>query len=244
MGGAVAWPALSASTRSTTKSSSDSSKPIPDGSTTASEGPIALQLSKNKLYYYKLIQMQITQCRLDKDQWSIVAATAAVLVVARRDQDPKDVHLSPQFVPPPGGFIPPQSPGSAPFIPAPLRPLLVQWDMICHLNSYVPTLPPESIRGVLFILDCLRASILVEVQEDKGSQTPGGSAETVLTKGCSMSLWTNQAITKANDVDPKDVQVEVAVGGLSEELTSQSKMIQEGNAEEICASHARSSQVC
>ncbi|MCE5166861.1 hypothetical protein HAX54_028201 [Datura stramonium] len=70
----------------------------------------------------------------------------------RRDQDPKDVHLSPQFVPPPGGFIPPQSPGSAPFIPAPLRPFAgpVGYDMPPQF-IYVPTLPPESIRGVPII---------------------------------------------------------------------------------------------
>ncbi|MCD7472849.1 hypothetical protein HAX54_014250 [Datura stramonium] len=119
-------------------------------------------------------------------------------------------------------------------------------------------------NNIQFILDCLRASILVEVQEDKvrrhddwkkwihtsgsvaadsGSQTPGGSAETVLTRLFHVSL-DESGNYKSNDVDPKDVQVEVAVGGLSEELTSQSKMIQEGNAEEICASHARSSQVC
>lgn len=37
MGGSVSWPALSESTRSTTKSSSDSPKPLPDGSASSSQ---------------------------------------------------------------------------------------------------------------------------------------------------------------------------------------------------------------
>lgn len=48
---------------------------------------------------------------------------------------------------------------------------------------------------------------------------------------------------KSNDVDRRDVQVEVAISGVSEELTSQSELVQEGNAEEICSGHAGSSQV-
>ncbi|MCD9560050.1 hypothetical protein HAX54_018480 [Datura stramonium] len=43
MGGAVSWPALSESTRPSPKSSTDSSKPIPDGSTSVSQGPIISQ---------------------------------------------------------------------------------------------------------------------------------------------------------------------------------------------------------
>ncbi|KAK4338571.1 hypothetical protein RND71_043058 [Anisodus tanguticus] len=411
MGGAVAWPALSESTRSTTKSSSDSSKPISDGSTTASQGPIISQLpqkqattianSHSNANHTMPVRQRSTKHRggnnisvgsgpggasnqsgfsqappppppppppplppppppplpppfpvmpygnlLPHVLESRVRSPRPVGGVpspphatgdqclhrnsnrkgnfggrprgdgsyhynhgGRRDQDRRDVHLSPQFVPPPGGFIPPQSPGSAPFMPAPFRAFSgpVGYDMPPQF-IYVPTLPPESIRGVAiipppppppfffpvvdpnlpallvkqieyyfsdanlvkddflrskmdedgwvpieliasfprvrqltnnikFILDCLRASTLVEAQDDKvrrrndwkkwihtsgsvaadsGSQTPGGSMENVLTSSFQVSL-DESGNHKSNDVDSKDVQVEVAV---LEELTS------------------------
>ncbi|KAM3304502.1 la-related protein 1C [Capsicum chacoense] len=43
MGGAISWPALSESTRPSPKSAADSSKSIPDGSTSVSQGPIITQ---------------------------------------------------------------------------------------------------------------------------------------------------------------------------------------------------------
>ncbi|KAK4348976.1 hypothetical protein RND71_031731 [Anisodus tanguticus] len=43
MGGAISWPALSDATRPGPKSSTDSSKSVPDGSTTVSQGPIISQ---------------------------------------------------------------------------------------------------------------------------------------------------------------------------------------------------------
>ncbi|KAL3514804.1 hypothetical protein ACH5RR_027521 [Cinchona calisaya] len=43
MGGSVSWPALSESTRSSAKSSSDSPKPLSDGSPSTSQGPIISQ---------------------------------------------------------------------------------------------------------------------------------------------------------------------------------------------------------
>lgn len=43
MGGAISWPALSESTRPSPKSATDSSKPIPDGSTSVSQAPIISQ---------------------------------------------------------------------------------------------------------------------------------------------------------------------------------------------------------
>ncbi|XP_009757102.1 la-related protein 1C-like [Nicotiana sylvestris] len=48
MGGALSWPALSESTRPGPKSSADSSKPIPDGSTSVSQGPIISQLPQKQ----------------------------------------------------------------------------------------------------------------------------------------------------------------------------------------------------
>ncbi|KAI5640397.1 hypothetical protein M9H77_00183 [Catharanthus roseus] len=49
MGGSVSWPALSESTRPTTKSSSDPSKPASDGSVSSSQGPIISQTPQKQV---------------------------------------------------------------------------------------------------------------------------------------------------------------------------------------------------
>ncbi|XP_009769236.1 la-related protein 1C [Nicotiana tabacum] len=423
MGGAVAWPALSESTRAIPKSSSESSKPVADGSNTLPQGPVISplpqkQANSNANSHSNANHTMPVRQRSMKHRGGSSSSVGSgpgsgsnqggfsrappppppplpppfpvmpygnllppVLdprvrgprpiggvssqphggdqsshrnpnrkgnfggrprgdgsYHSRRDQDRRDVHQAPQFVPPPVGFITPQSPGSAPFMPAPLRPFAgpVGYDMPPQF-IYVPTMPPESFRGVpiipppppppppfffpvvdpnlpallvkqieyyfsddnlvkddflrskmdeegwvpielianfprvrhltnniQFILDCLRASTLVEVQDDKvrrrddwkkwihtsghltadsGSQTPGGSTENALTSSFQEVSLGESGNDKSNDVDRRDVQVEVAVSGLSEELTSQSKLVQEGNAEEICSGHAGSSQV-
>ncbi|KAL0391873.1 UNVERIFIED_CONTAM: La-related protein 1C [Sesamum radiatum] len=67
----------------------------------------------------------------------------------RRDQDRRDVHHPPQYVPPPIGYMPaPLPPGAGPFMaPPPVRvfPGQMGFDMAAPL-FYVPTMPPESFR--------------------------------------------------------------------------------------------------
>ncbi|XP_011074705.1 la-related protein 1B [Sesamum indicum] len=67
----------------------------------------------------------------------------------RRDQDRRDVHHPPQYVPPPIGYMPaPLPPGAAPFMaPPPVRvfPGQMGFDMAATL-FYVPAMPPESLR--------------------------------------------------------------------------------------------------
>ncbi|KAL0323214.1 UNVERIFIED_CONTAM: La-related protein 1C [Sesamum angustifolium] len=67
----------------------------------------------------------------------------------RRDQDRRDVHHPPQYVPPPIGYMPaPMPPGAGPFMaPPPVRvfPGQMGFDMAAPL-FYVPTMPPESFR--------------------------------------------------------------------------------------------------
>ncbi|KAJ9553874.1 hypothetical protein OSB04_017919 [Centaurea solstitialis] len=70
-----------------------------------------------------------------------------------RSHSPRDVHMTPQMVPPPPppirGFIRPPHPGPAPFIPPqPLRPYgtPMGYEMAASY-IYVSTLPPEPYRG-------------------------------------------------------------------------------------------------
>ncbi|KAK4429417.1 La-related protein 1C [Sesamum alatum] len=69
----------------------------------------------------------------------------------RRDQDRRDVHLPPHYMPPPIGYMPPPlPPGAAPFMaPAPVRvfPGQMGFDMTSPF-IYVPTIPPESFRAM------------------------------------------------------------------------------------------------
>ncbi|KAI3460425.1 hypothetical protein Pfo_017088 [Paulownia fortunei] len=69
----------------------------------------------------------------------------------RRDQDRRDVHHPPQYVPPPIGYMPsPLPPGAGPFMaPPPVRVFTGQlgFDMASPF-IYVPTMPPESFRAM------------------------------------------------------------------------------------------------
>ncbi|XP_075495553.1 la-related protein 1C-like [Primulina tabacum] len=70
---------------------------------------------------------------------------------ARRDNDRRDVHLSPQYVPPPLGYMPPPlAPGAPPFIvPQPIRmfPNQMGFDMMSSY-IYVPPMHPETFRAM------------------------------------------------------------------------------------------------
>ncbi|XP_075484919.1 la-related protein 1C-like [Primulina tabacum] len=67
----------------------------------------------------------------------------------RRDHDRRDVHFSPQYVPPPLGYMPPTlAPGAPPFIvPQPIRmfPNQMGFDMMSSY-IYVPPMHPETFR--------------------------------------------------------------------------------------------------
>ncbi|KAI3464796.1 hypothetical protein Pfo_021459 [Paulownia fortunei] len=68
----------------------------------------------------------------------------------RRDQDRRDVHHPPQYMPPPLGYMPsPLPPGAAPFMAPPVRvfPGQMGFDMTSPF-IYVPTMPPESFRAM------------------------------------------------------------------------------------------------
>ncbi|PIN04104.1 RNA-binding protein LARP/SRO9 [Handroanthus impetiginosus] len=67
----------------------------------------------------------------------------------RRDQDRRDVHHPPQYIPPPMGYMPPPlPPGAAPFMgPMRILPGQMGFDMASQF-FYVPTMPPESYRAM------------------------------------------------------------------------------------------------
>ncbi|XP_073123210.1 la-related protein 1C-like [Henckelia pumila] len=70
---------------------------------------------------------------------------------ARRDHDRRDVHLSPQYVPPPLGYMPnPLAPGAPPFIvPQPIRmfPNQMGFDMMSSY-IYVPPMHAETFHAM------------------------------------------------------------------------------------------------
>ncbi|PIN02566.1 hypothetical protein CDL12_24919 [Handroanthus impetiginosus] len=64
----------------------------------------------------------------------------------RRNQDRRDVHLPPQYMPPPIGYMPtPLPPGAAPFMAPPVFPGQIGFDMAAPY-VYLPTMLPESFR--------------------------------------------------------------------------------------------------
>ncbi|KAK6115717.1 hypothetical protein DH2020_007986 [Rehmannia glutinosa] len=74
----------------------------------------------------------------------------------RRDQDRRDVHHPPQYVPPPMGYMPSPLPhGAAPFLqPPPVRVFPGQIGFVSDMASpfiYVPTMPPETFRAMSLV---------------------------------------------------------------------------------------------
>ncbi|KAJ8540889.1 hypothetical protein K7X08_001705 [Anisodus acutangulus] len=113
-------------------------------------------------------------------------------------------------------------------------------------------------NNIQFISYCLRASTFVEVQDvkvrrrdgwkkwlhtsgqlaaDSGSSTPVASTDGGLTASL-QNISLNESTTNTSSAtEVTDAQLEVAAGGLSDELTNQSKPAQEGSAEEISTNH-------
>ncbi|KAG8377963.1 hypothetical protein BUALT_Bualt08G0088500 [Buddleja alternifolia] len=65
----------------------------------------------------------------------------------RRDQDRRDVHIPPPYVPPPMGYIPPPlHPGAPPFMNPHMRVFPGPMGIEMPPFFYLPTMPPESYR--------------------------------------------------------------------------------------------------
>ncbi|CAN4123019.1 unnamed protein product [Withania somnifera] len=133
MGGSVTWPALSESTRPGPKSSTELSKPIPDGSASVSQkswkegGNFGGRPRGDGSYHNNH--------------------------GGRRDQDRRDVHMAPQFAPPHGPFLRPPHPGTAPYLPPPppMRPFAAPMGFEMGPYFYISTLNPEPYGGVPII---------------------------------------------------------------------------------------------
>lgn len=70
----------------------------------------------------------------------------------RRDQDRRDVHMAPQFAPPPhAAFMRAPLPGSGPYLPTPIRPFVAPMGYDMTPFFYVPPLSPEPYSGVPII---------------------------------------------------------------------------------------------